>query len=602
MIGYLLCDPSSVLNGFKSPDQWPLKTWKNVLDEEYNNCRLLLFKNGNPNNYFVNDKDLLVSISGTLIHEGKRGLGAAETIAESVRAGARLEKIYEKSFGPFNLLIVDKKFGQLTLLTDREGMQGAFLYNRNGQRIVSSNLLMLAAISGVGVDPLGAGEYLHLGHCWQWRTIFNGIERIRGGAKFWKEDGVWKTKRLWKIDVTYPYTPDNDPVIIKNVSALIDGSINDVMKTLQKPVGLDLTGGTDSRTVLSFLYKNKDRVEATTAGPSTHIDVVIASKITKKLELPFYWFEDRPINSITHDQIECAVEFADGFLPIPTVIKILGYYQEKAQRYDIMMGGCGGPLFKDHYWLYEFNRINKLREPNWERIASLSTTDSPIDDNLTPGFKSGIRQHIKNILLDHSLGVRGTNNQKLDYVYFDLKCQNVIAPQFGLTNKYVDLYHPLMDGRIVQYVINSKPFIRKWNNLEFSLIFNNNEILAWIPTDNGMPAVPSVGRNLYLRSYIGLRYAKAAVRKIKMLALRKAANESPHLVDNIIEMMHTVGYQDILNYNEMKLSGIVDKLAFNRIKGRNVPVGYRNYIVNIVSAELSYGYCDNLRKNILVYN
>lgn len=109
MIGYLLCEPKSVLESFKTPDRWPLKTWKNVHDEEYGDCRLLLFKNENPNNYLIESKDLLVLVSGTIIYESKRGLDAAEAIAENVRAGVKLEKIYEESFGPFNLLIGDKK-------------------------------------------------------------------------------------------------------------------------------------------------------------------------------------------------------------------------------------------------------------------------------------------------------------------------------------------------------------------------------------------------------------------------------------------------------------------------------------------------------------
>ena len=478
-------------------------------------------------------------------------------------------------------------------------MQGAFLYNRNDQWMVSSNLLMLAAISGCGVDPVGAGEYLHLGHSLQWRTIFDGIERIRGGTELWKEDSSWKTKRIWKIQVSYPYAPDIDFKIIEKVGALIGNSADEAMKTLHKLVGLDLTGGTDSRTILSILLKNKDRIEATTAGPRTHIDVIIAGKISKNMGLQFYWFEDRPINCVTDAQIESAVESADGTLSVLTVLKNMVYYAEKARRYDLMMGGCGGPLFKDHYWLYEFNRIDKMKEPNWERIASLSTSDSPIDDNIIPGFKRGIRQHIRNIFLDHSLEVRGTNNQKMDYVYFDLKCPNVIGPQFGLTNQYLDIYHPLMDGRIVEYVINSKPFIRKWNNLEFSIIFNNNKDLAWIPTDNGNPAVPSIGRYLYLRSYIAFRYAKAAARKVKMYGLRKPAIESPHPVGNLIHMAQTSGFNDILKFDQMRLSSIIDRQAFSRIKERDSPSGYRNYLSNIISAELSYRRHEEMRKEML---
>lgn len=599
MIGYLLCEPKNILESFKPPHQWRSKTWKVFLDEEYSNIRLLLFKNENPNNYLVNSIERLILVTGTIVCERKRGLDAVKEISEKLSAGNQIEKIYDECFGCFNLLVLNKKLCNAILVTDREGMQGAFLYNRKGQCMISSNLLMLAAISGVGLDPVGSCEYLHLGHSFEWRTIFNEIERIRGGTKIYNDRGGWKTKRIWKIQVAYPYSLDSDKDIIEKVSSLIGDSVDAATENLHKPVGVDLTGGTDSRTVLSFCLKNMKEIEVTTAGPATHIDVVISSNICRKMGLPFFWYEDRPVDKKNIDQLERAIEYADGTLAVMSVLKKMPYYATKARKYEIMLGGCGGGFFKDQFWLYDFNRINRLREPNWSRVASLSSTDWPLYDQLTPSLKKGICDHCSSIFYKYSSEVSGTNNQKLDYVNYHLKFPNEYGPQFGLTNQYLDLYHPLVDGRIIQYVINSKPSIRKWNNLEYSLIINNDKKLAWIPTDDGNPAVPSIGKNIYLRSYLVIQYARAAMRKFRMLGLRKDAIEQPHVVGNIIETVQGDKYWDILDFNVMRLSGLIDKYAFNKIKARDSPSGYKNYLSTIISIELSCRRTEELRKEIL---
>src|SRR5437773_1915116 len=100
---------------------------------------------------------------------------------------------------------------------------------------------------------------------------------------------------------------------------------------------------------------------------------------------------------MTDEQLSRGIELADGTMCPISVAQLLPYYEEKARRFDIVTGGLGGPLFKDHYWLYEFNRVGLQREPHWERIAKYSLAAHTIEDDFFSGFNDRILDNVTDL-------------------------------------------------------------------------------------------------------------------------------------------------------------------------------------------------------------
>ena len=109
---------------------------------------------------------------------------------------------------------------------------------------------------------------------------------------------------------------------------------------------------------------------------------------------------------MTNEQIARAVELADGNRNVISLAKALPYYEEKARRFDVITGGAGGPLFKDHYWLFEFNRVGLGREPNWNRIARLSVVAHAIQDDFFSGFRDCIVDNLAALFRERSAAVK----------------------------------------------------------------------------------------------------------------------------------------------------------------------------------------------------
>lgn len=106
-------------------------------------------------------------------------------------------------------------------------------------------------------------------------------------------------------------------------------------------------------------------------------------------------------------------------------------------------------------------------------------------------------------------------------MYFDFKIKAFAAGQFSFSNKFMDVYHPMCDGKIVEYSMSIRPWIRKRARLQSELIYRNNKKIAWPLTDNYVPCVPDTGMHFYLRGLRIVRYVRALRRKLSDFVLNK---------------------------------------------------------------------------------
>jgi len=350
-------------------------------------------------------------------------------------------------------------------------------------------------------------------------------------------------------------------------------------------VAADLTGGTDSRTVLCCLLEKHRKPVTSTSGREDSVDVRIARQIADKLGIEHYWYE--PVSAqMTEERIARAVELADGNRDVISLAKLLPYYEEKARRFSLITGGAGGPLFKDHYWLFEFNRVGLRREPNWNRIARLSLVAHAIQDDFFSGFADRIMDSLTELFLRRSALVTGSNNQKLDFVYFDLKMPAFFGPDFSLTTQFMDVFHPMVDGHNVQYSINLPPEIRIRNILQFGIIQGLRPELRWIPTDKGLPTIPPVGINSWLRVLRGRPYIGTGFRKIRRALLGSSHQGSNKSSD--IEELASLGYFDLLEHSSLAGSSVISASKLAEFKDSPGKQPNQNYLISTLSIQLFF--------------
>ena len=570
-------------------------TFKLFKEFHAENNHIIFFKNRFSNNYFIETDEHFIATVGTFIFNEEIGEKALQKLLDRFDHNNPHEVPYAEFTGSYNLVYFDKIRKKIILWTDREGLQSGYGYFKDNAWAYSSNLIMLAALVRAEIDFKSVQDFIHIGATVNGRTIFKGIKQMDSATIFEEKGENWVSRRLWQINIQESNYNYSDPKIVNELSNKMITYLGFLKKLKETDICTDLSGGTDSRTVLSILLKIKRKVDINVAGPEDHEDVVIHKKIAEKLNLHSLWYAD-PLKdfNVTRDKLLEAIEIADGTRNAISLMPGLPFFKERAEKYIILLGGNGGPLFKDHYWLFEFNRINRKREPNWDRIAHLSTIDYTWQDDI---FRNSEREgdRLAKLYLNHSKRIRGTNNQKLDYVYFDLKMKAYHAPQFTTCNQFFNIYHPFCDGRLVEFSINIRPYIRKRANLQFSLIYKNNKKVAWIPTNDGIPAVPSTGKFFFLKIYVLLRYARALRRKIGMYILHRNALQSVYNMSPIYEQLKSLGYmKKFLTLENMKTASLYKENEIERMlrdpnKSSNI-----DYLLNILSVEMCISYKEYL--------
>ncbi len=585
MIGFLVHDNRLFSSNMAVGACRALRTYGYENTLQIGELSIHFFRNGWANNYYTQDDRYTLCAAGTLIFDSMHGIRALQNVLEEVSIGKTITDLFDRFRGPYTLIQLDHLLGEVTILNSREGLRNLYLTEQHGLKAYSTNLLLLAALTGAAPDRAGVREFLHIGTVLEQKTIFENIELVPAASVHTYSGNSWTVRRLWRLSTS---TPDHSITREQATNAVTNSFVHNLQFTSSVPAGrvaADLTGGTDSRTVLCCLMETFLTPVASTSGSADFVDVRIAKKVAEKLGIEHYWYQPAPI-SVTQEQIAAAVEIADGSREIVDVAKLLPYYEQKAQRFDLITGGAGGPLFKDHYWLYEFNRVGLRREPHWDRIANFSMVKYAVRDDFLTDFGDRIMDYLAAMLRRRSSEANGTNNQKLDFVYFDLKVPAFAGQDFSLTTQFMDAYHPLLDWKNVQYSINLPPEIRIRNTLLFGIIERLRPELRWVLTDSGLPAIPPVGVNSWLRLLRGRRYIEAGMRKLRR-AVIGASGEQTNQSDDIAQLQK-LGYFDFLEHRSLAISSYVSAPTLTAFKNEPHRQPNQHYLIGTLSLQLFF--------------
>jgi asparagine synthetase B (glutamine-hydrolysing) len=585
MLGFLIHDERLFSTRVAIGACRALRTYEYQNTESVGRLRMHFFRNASANNYFLTDKRYTLGVAGTLIFNNVHGSEAMGNLLKTLHSGRQLADLFDQFRGPYTLILADRLTQQVSLLNSREGLRNCFFTIQNDLRAHSTNLLLLAALTGGTPCADGVREFIHIGATLEGKTIFENIERLSPAALHRYRNERWTTSRLWRLAVSVPDAGISRQNATRTMTELFVRNFEFTKNVNSGRCAADLTGGTDTRTVLCCLMQQHPMPVASTSGAEDFIDVRIARRIARKLGIEHYWYHSAAVQT-THERIARAVELADGSMCPIMLARQLPYYEEKARRFDFITGGGGGPLFKDHYWLFEFNRVGLQREPHWDRIAKFSLVGHAIRDDFFVGFNDRILNNLARLFRRHSSEVTGTNNQKLDFVYFDLKTPAFGGQAFSLTTQFLDVFHPMLDGENVGYSINLPPEIRVLNKLQFGMIRSLRPELSWITTDTGLPTIPPVGAYSWLRVLRARRYIETGIRKARTSLFGSGRQRTNKSID--VDELRRLEYFDLLAHSSLAFSFLVSPAKLAAFIDTPTQQPNQSYVIGTLALQLFF--------------
>lgn len=239
-------------------------------------------------------------------------------------------------------------------------------------------------------------------------------------------------------------------------------------------ISLSLSGGLDSRVILSFLinsgYENWD---CHLFRSESRMDNVIAREILTDLNIPFRLFTPPVLND--SDKLNYLFEYIGS-----TYISESAFNSQKLMQYsnlsydDLIIDGGLGELWRRGYLnrlLWKGQNVVKAKNINGISNALKCSRADIFNKDITKEMHSGI-EHQLNEIIDQLPSVKeiGFGNW-LDIFSMKTRLVNYMAPEQARLDNFVTSYAPFIQFSLLNELLNVPLSLRKNNRLFTKLLY-----------------------------------------------------------------------------------------------------------------------------------
>jgi len=521
----------------------------------------------------MSTSDFDVYYKGLLFVSGKRaGQESIEYILTKLQTTREFE--FLDLFGIFFIYIVDREKNKQYVFTDNSGIFKAYCY----KGCMSTSFLELLDYYGdLTIDNLdyrSISEFFHFGFTYFDNTLLTDVKRIDGDDFFVMENGVnlHKGKGIGTIDQASNIKFED---LFVDLIHAVEG----------REVSLDLTGGFDSRLILSFFLKAKSAFELAISGLAHNRDIRIAKKNAAKIGKEFFPYY--------HSSKQLSIdEFYNIFSKTDSQLDVVDFHRNHRLNMDrlsrgveIQISGIGGELYKDFWWLQDFPFYN-LKKTKLKNLYKLR-----IESTSFPHFLLGEK------LIEYSLKLRETtisklnalvlkrNTESYDNIYFNYKMKTNAGVYISVTNNYFFSYAPLLEMELIRIGFNLKRKERFFNNFHRKLISRNCSDISTIETTEGTSASASYTDIIIdIFGYV-INKIKRLLKQLTRKVLKKTYFQENPTDNQVYEYVKCnpmfIRYVDLLkDYNILALNVNINKLPELFI-GRILTIGLLIERINI---------------------
>ena len=177
------------------------------------------------------------------------------------------EEALQKFHGMFAFAIYDKKKRRLTLCRDRVGVKPLYYIDTQNTFAFASELRALKPISRREIDREALAQFFTLGYITDDLAIFDDVKKLPPGhlLRYDLEKKECQIVRYWRVEEHFHPVQKSEVELLDELEEkLIDGI--KLRMVSDAPVGVFLSGGTDSSLVSAILQKHYGQIHTFTIG------------------------------------------------------------------------------------------------------------------------------------------------------------------------------------------------------------------------------------------------------------------------------------------------------------------------------------------------
>ncbi|MCX6154904.1 MAG: asparagine synthase-related protein [Candidatus Kapabacteria bacterium] len=371
------------------------------------------------------------------------------------------------------------------------------------------------------------------------KSPYSNLSRVSSsGRVIINENGIITNERLWQPKSISPSSVDADIPLKKFF-------LSECFQN--KKIRLALSGGMDSRFLLSIINSNHKNYEVFTLGDPNHPDSIIASKIASALNLKHCQYEVKELNEteIIKHTLDF-ISYTGATAPASESMQKL-YFENLYEPDSIVIDGGFGEIGRR-------SLFNKLL--SFGKKYLMAQDSQRILDLLIYQDRAYYSKDVYKMILEYS-------KDSLEVLFSEMPDPNYFGAEnwmdlYSVRTKLIN-YTSLEQARVDNYVQNLTPFSEKFyfdysftiplkekinSKMYKMLIKSDNPLISKFPIVKGDTYVPFSAPDLYNKLYskVKNKIVKPYIDDFKIMFFKSMKNY----------------FNDLLNSQSVRQSGIYD--------------------------------------------
>src|SRR5579884_62906 len=489
--------------------------------------------------------------SGTWFHSSNPGSGDESLLLKRyLEAGAK--QLAAELEGFFAIVIGDGRSRDVVIFTDIAGSCHCFVRPLSDAVAISGSSLLLAGLENFSLDTTACQEYLRTGIIYQDRTVFKEVRKLGPARVFRFNQGKLNSEETyWAAQQLEPDSLAGDAAVEK-LWHEINRAADVVAKRCEYPV-CDLTGGYDSRAMLSAFLSIGMRLGTTVSGRDEDADVIVSRAIAQAYNLPHQQFVPA---EPSFEKVAEAAALTDGEYDPVDYARTMQVHQSLARQFNISINGSYGEIARGYWWELLVPHTGRRGKLDSRKLAAARYGASDAASLLfPPEQRLDIVTHFARVVDESNAGLYDTPNTfQMDHAYLTMRMQRWQGRIASSTNQVWPCLSPFMFRPVLEAMMETRPELRKRSLMIRKMLARFQPKLANFPLEHGYPAEPVAWNNLHrwtpLLSYYGHK-----------LSLRARAGHRDKQPIKKSSLWQTEQVRHVLQPGSMKVAAIMDQQA-----------------------------------------
>ena len=481
--------------------------------------------------------------------------------------------------GIYTIIIFDKIKNECFVITDRYGSYSLFYFKNYKSIIISDNIgEIISHIQCARLNKVSIIEYLNFGFKLGNKTHIKDIYEFESSTIYQINKKLEITEKCyWNLlDKN-----EKDKMTKEDLRKIFNSHIMSAVNLSEK-VSLPLTGGLDTRTILSSCIPKMERLHCYTHGPKNHSDIKLAQKICEHfgIEHNSYTWDENWIKSIPSNMESNALIF-NGLICL-TYLHVIESLKKESRNQELFITGMlGNQLFRHHPFgnkdadSLDLDEVSLFILKNLPSVFHFKTDLTYYYKDL---FNKYSHKELNNLMaksikteLMKAKNVKNSSDLSAFFL-FTTYCSNVANNDLKLTGKYFKVFASFFHKDLLQQIRFIDLKEKTHGSLQKYIIDGNDYYLS----------------NLhYAYSNRIWKYAKLVVNKAATKIIKRDIFSSPDIADYAgwMRMYHREFILDILNHEKMITKGLFNKQELEKIvelflKGGPSMTGKKKILLN----------------------